>query len=63
MAPTPLTAAREAQLLAHVPTLATLAEAQAFRDALREQGELSGPVLPALLARIEVLTRQKAVAR
>jgi hypothetical protein len=56
----PISPEREAELLRHVPTLATLDEAHAFRDALRAQGEqLTTALYAALLARIDLLRRRE----
>jgi hypothetical protein len=54
-----MTPARVAEIIAHIDTLATVAEAHAFRDALRDNGEaLTTEAYRALLARIELLNRR-----
>lgn len=56
-----MTSDRESELLRHIPTLASVAEAHGFRDALRQQGEqLTTGVYAALIARIDVLHRREA---
>lgn len=58
--PAPMTEVRETALLAHVETLGSVAEAHAFRDALRDGGEaLTSGLYAALLARIDLLQRRE----
>jgi hypothetical protein len=58
-----MTEAREAELMAQIPTLATLAEAHGFREALRDAGDaLTGAVHAALLARIDLLQKREVRA-
>ena len=55
-----ITAEREADLLRHIPTLASLEEARGFREALRGQGEqLTGAVLVALTERMDRLAKME----
>jgi hypothetical protein len=51
--------ARERDLLAHVPTLATLDEALGFRAQASAQNEMTGALLKALAARIDRLVKQE----
>jgi len=50
---------REEHLLGLIPTLATLEEAQGFRDQLKAQGEMTGSVYADLLARIDALAKKE----
>lgn len=55
-----MTPERATHLCRHIATLASVAEAHAFRAALREQGEeLTSEVYAALLARIDMLNRRE----
>lgn len=55
-----MTPAREASILRHIPTLASLDEARGFREQLRDNGEhLTSEVYAALLRRIEVLRQRE----
>lgn len=55
-----MTPARETEVLRHIPTLASVAEANAFREQLRDQGEqLTTAVYAALLARIDLLRKRE----
>lgn len=59
--PQPMTGAREAEVLRHIGTLGSVAEAHAFRDALKDGGEqMSASVYSALLARIALLQKREA---
>jgi hypothetical protein len=57
-----MTEEREAELLRHVPTLATLAEADAFRRAITEQEPMGAALYRALTARIDFLARKEGRA-
>ena len=50
---------REEHLLRQIPALATLDEAQGFRDQLKAQGEMTGAVYAGLLARMDVLAKME----
>jgi hypothetical protein len=50
---------REEHLLRQIPTLATLDEAQGFREQLKAQGEMTGAVYAGLLARMDVLAKME----
>ncbi len=51
-----MNSAREAEVLAHIPTLDSTAEAAAFRKQLSDQGEtLTTEVYRALIARLDYL--------
>ena len=50
---------REKHLLGLIPTLATLDEAQGFRDQLKAQGEMTGAVYAELLARMDALGKKE----
>ena len=52
-----VTAERDAQLLRHIPTLASVTEAHAFRDALSGE-QMTSAVYAALLARIDILNKR-----
>jgi hypothetical protein len=52
-----MTEAREAELLRHIPTLGSVTEAHAFRDALRGE-QMTSAVYAALLARIDILNKR-----
>lgn len=55
-----MTPERAAEVLAHIPTLATVAECHGFREQLRDQGEtLTTEVYRDLLARIETLRKRE----
>ena len=53
---------REAELLAHVPTLETLAEADAFRACITETETMGAELYRALMARIDYLARKEGRA-
>lgn len=54
-----MTPASESEILRHIPTLASLDEATAFREALRDQREqLTTAVYAALIERMDVLRRR-----
>lgn len=57
-----MTEAREAELLAHVRTLATLEEAHAFRTAITEKETIGGALYRALMARIDFLAHKEGRA-
>ena len=57
-----MTEERENQLLAHVPTLATLAEADAFRCAITEYETMGAELYRALMARIDFLAHKEGRA-
>lgn len=58
-----MTSEREAELLAHVPTLASMAELTSFRHAIREQGEeLTTNLYAALIRRQDVLAKREGKA-
>lgn len=50
---------REEHLLRQIPTLATLDEAQGFREQLKAQGEMTGAVYAGLLARMDALAKME----
>lgn len=50
---------REEHLLGLIPTLATLEEAHGFREQLKAQGEMTGAVYAALLARMDALVKKE----
>lgn len=55
-----MTPAREAELLRHIQTIASLDEARGFREQLRDQGEqLTSGVYAALLRRIDVMRQRE----
>lgn len=54
-------AARESELLRHIPTLGSLAEATGFREALRDKGECIGTVMVRLQQRMDVLEKREGV--
>ena len=58
----PMTEQREAELLAHVRTLTTLAEADAFRRAITEKETIGGALYRALMARIDYLAHKEGRA-
>jgi hypothetical protein len=53
-----MTPEREAQLLRHIPTLGSVTEAHAFRDALMGE-QMTSAVYAALLARIDILNKRE----
>jgi len=57
-----MTEEREAALLAHVRTLTTLAEADAFRRAIVEKETIGGALYRALMARIDFLAHKEGRA-
>lgn len=50
---------REAELLQHVPTLASLAEAEAFRAGIIATETMGAGLYAALLARIDYLAKKE----
>jgi hypothetical protein len=55
-----MTPAREREVIGHIRTLGTVEEANAFRDALRGQGEqLTAQVYADLLAKIDQLAKRE----
>lgn len=52
-----MTPAREAEILRHIPTLGSVTEAHAFRDALKGE-QMTSAVYAELLARIDILQRR-----
>lgn len=56
-----MTPEREAELLRHIPTLGSLAEATGFREALRDKGECTGTVMVRLQQRMDVLAKREGV--
>ena len=54
-----MTEARENELLVHVPTLGTLAEAHTFRACITETEQLGSRLLRALSDRIDYLARKE----
>ena len=57
-----MTEDRERQLLAHVPTLATLAEADSFRCVITENETMGAELYRALMSRIDYLARKEGRA-
>ena len=58
-----MTETRERELLDHISTLASVAEAHGFRQQLRDQDEqLSSAVYAALIKRIDFLAKREAKA-
>ena len=57
-----MTEQREAELLAHVRTLTTLAEADAFRRAITKDETIGGALYRALMARIDYLAHKEGRA-
>ena len=58
----PMTEQREAELLAHVRTLTTLAEADNFRRAITKDETIGGALYRALMARIDYLAHKEGRA-
>ena len=54
-----MTHERECELLAHVPTLATLAEADSFRCVIVESETMGAELYRALMARIDLLAARE----
>jgi hypothetical protein len=58
-----MTTDREREVMAHIPTLASLDEATAFRRRLSEQGEqMTATVLTALRDRMDLLAKREGRA-
>jgi hypothetical protein len=55
-----VTSEREAHLLGQIKTLGSLAEAQGFREQLRDQGEFSGAIMVRLAERMDRLAKNEA---
>jgi hypothetical protein len=57
-----MTPSREAEVLRHIETLASLDEAHAFREALRDAGErLTTEVYAGLIRRMDLLRKREGV--
>ena len=56
-----MTADREAELIRHVPTLWSLAEAVAFQDALSDERPFGSEFARALNARMDFLAKREGV--
>lgn len=54
-----MTSDRAAELIAKIPTLASLDEATGFREQLRHQGECTGEVMVRLAQRMDVLAKRE----